>query len=111
MRQNEEFWSERTKYRTYRDLLSHMAATIREGLSDGGVRATWTQHAAVFALVEDGRYRMFAFTGLPCRFMAEGASADEAYGSLVSGMDRCRELDRLLPGMPAQEGDEDEPGD
>lgn len=106
MRQNEEFWSENTRYRTYRDLLSHMAATIRKGLSGGGVRAAWTQHAAVFVLVEDGRYRMFAFTGLPCRITAEGASADEAYGSLVSGMDQCRELDRPLPGMSTQEGDD-----
>lgn len=106
MQQNEEFWSERTKYRTYRDLLSHMAATIRKGLSDGNVRATWTQHAAVFVLTEDGRYRMFAFTGLPCRFVAEGASADEAYGSLVSGMDRCKELDQPLPDMSTQEGDD-----
>lgn len=105
MRQSEEFWSETTKYRTYRDLLSHMAAKMRAALSDGSVSAAWTQHAAVFVLAENGRYRMFAFTGLPCRFMAEGVSADEAYGSLVRQLEQCRELDRPLPGMSTQEAD------
>ena len=93
---NETFYSEHTTYRTYRELLTHMAASVRDGLANDGVGAVWNQDAALFGLINQDRYCIFVFTDIPCRFTAGGRSADEAYGSLVWQMDRCRELDKTL---------------
>lgn len=93
---NETFYSEHTTYRTYRELLVHMAASVRKGLANDGIGAVWNQDAALFGFINLGRYCIFVFTNLPCRFIAGGQSADEAYGSLVWQMDQCKELDKEL---------------
>lgn len=99
----DKFWKETRDYKTYREELYGMAANASQGLQDHGVSAVWSQDAAMFGVVMNGRYMLFVFTSLNKAFTATGQSVDEAYGSLVRQMEQCQELDNPLPDASAQE--------
>jgi len=90
----DRFWQETRDYRTYREALQNMSATVSRGLKDYGVTAVWTQEAAVFGLATVDRYMLFAFTDLGKSVTATGKSADEALGSMERQLEDCKDLDK-----------------
>lgn len=90
----DRFWKETRDYRTYREALQNMSATVSQGLKDYGVTAVWTQHAAVFGLAMGDRHMLFAFTDLGMSVTATGLSADEALVSMERQLEECKDLDK-----------------